>query len=70
MQRLRLLHAERLAAHAAAEAAVLKQAAQLNVRIWSSDIIQYYYYRLDMYVLLTLQLMRMLRLLFLDVNCS
>merc|ERR1712240_271194 len=30
--RLQLVHAERLAAHAAAEAAVLKQAAQLNAR--------------------------------------
>jgi len=32
VNRLRLLHAERLAAHAAAEAAVLKQAAELNAR--------------------------------------
>ena len=35
MQRLQLVHAERLAAHAAAEAAVLKQAAQLNVSMVS-----------------------------------
>ena len=36
--RLQLLHAERLAAHAAAEAAVLKQAAELNVRMMALEI--------------------------------
>merc|ERR1712226_1816035 len=39
VNRLRLLHAERLAAHAAAEAAVLQQAAQLNARhVRSADL--------------------------------